>query len=158
MSIAIWPIKILFHGVFVILSWKFFNSPWVYICMLAVLALLSILNTEGAHRRLSWQFLIIQYGILLIFAVSRYADRHGGIYKGIYFWWWILPILIAFIANMGVSAFLAWLKTKKNKATDKAKNISKKVVRKLDSLAEPNMEKSNEVKPGYKKVRLSDIN
>lgn len=137
MSVAVWPFKLLFHGAFVILSWNYFNNPWVYITMLAILSALSILNTEGAHRRLSWKYLIIQYAIVLCFAVANYADRNGEVFLKIRYLLWIaIPVLVAFICNEGISAFLNRLRSKQETVATAAKVVSRKVVRKLDNLAE----------------------
>lgn len=133
MSPAVWLIMILLNGVFVMLSWTFFNNPWVYITVLAALSVLSILNKEGERRRLSWWYLILQYSIVLLFAVANYADRHNGIYKGSYVLWWLIPILVAVICNFGINSFL----NRGKKVKSAAKAVGKKLVNKLDSLAEP---------------------
>lgn len=137
MNVAVWPFKILFHGAFVIVSWTFFNSPWTYIIMLAILSILSMLNKEGAHRRLSWQYLIIQYSIILCFAVANHADKSGEVFlKASYLLWIIIPVVIAFICNVGISTFLSWLRSKQEKAATTAKTVSRKVIKKLDNIAE----------------------
>ena len=111
-----WVIQIAFNGAFAVLSWTYFNNPWVY--------------------------LIILYSLMIVFSVSHYADVHGGVYKGYYFWWWITPIAVASIANFGVSNFCSWLRAKKKNTLATAKVVSKKVITKLDNIAENSAAKS----------------
>lgn len=137
-----WVIQIAFNGAFAVLSWIYFNNPWVYAVMLLLLAILSSFNTEGVHRQYAWGFLIILYSLMIVFSVSHYADVHGGVYKGYYFWWWITPIAVASIANFGVSNFCSWLRAKKKNTLATAKVVSKKVITKLDNIAENSAAKS----------------
>ena len=156
-SQAYWFFSILFNGVFTFVSWEYFNNPWVYIVALAILSILSLLNREGIRRRLSWFFMIVAYSVLLVFSVAEYATTKGEWHIKLHLvCWWLVPIVVALVCNYGLNVFFQWLRAKGKRIKTTAKVASKKVINKLDSLAES--DGSNpKTKPGYKVVKLSDI-
>ncbi len=157
-NIFILPFRVILHGAIILLTWKFFNNPWVYITMLAIIAIISTRNREGAHRKYSWEALLVLYFIVLLFSVANYADRHNGVYKISYLFWSIIPFIAATVANFGIPSAIAWFHKKQERAKDKTKTISDKVVRKLDNIAKQSSEfETTKTKPGYKKVKLSDL-
>lgn len=72
--------SIVLHGIICVALIRYAGGEmlWsaIYICwiILGIVALLSIFNREGSHRRDSWTCLILLYGLALAMALAKRAD------------------------------------------------------------------------------------
>ena len=130
-------LKVVFWTAFSGLTAVHFSKPWLYIIIILILAVLQLLNREGARRAVAWNYLILLNTLLLLLSIAGIFDS-GKTVKVPVMVLMLIPSALAFVIGVWKVAMLdkygaAKIKTKVTKTTKTEKaNKSNKATAEAD--------------------------